>query len=801
MADLRAYQPSFTAGILSPALWSRVDLAKYATGLKTAMNLFVHPHGGASNRAGLEFIAEVKDSTNPAGLIPFQFSTTQSYVLEFGDLYMRVFRDGGAVLLGMAIFELVTPYAAADLASLTFIQEADVMYLCHENYPVQKLSRLADDNWTILPVNFGPSISAPATITANGRWKFRGGNNSNYGLRVSAIAAGGFESAAATAVVINWQYENFDGRFIRITWDAMPGAVSYRVYRSDASTGIVAETTGTSADMPQGPGTFVGDGTAIPGVSAPGAPSVPTGTAAVVEFGKDYSYVVAAISDATGEESLPSVAAVAANDMSIKGNTNTITWAAVAGASEYYIYRKDNGAYGYIGRSDTTSFVDENITADISSGPQDGFNPFSGAGNYPRCATFIEQRLGFASTQNEPQAVWLSQSASYENFGSASPAKASDAVTFRIKAKQVNEIRSMIASRGLMLLTSGAEWVVTGDGQGSAITPTQIKIENQGYRGASTVQPIVVGSTVLYAQDRGGVVRDFSYEFANDGFTGKDLTILSRHLFEDKSITSWAYAQAPNSIVWVVLDDGSLASLTYMREHEVWAWTQHESQGAFFESVVSIGEGTEDVPYFLVRRNIGGVWKRYIERLHTRNMATITDAFFVDSGLTYQGVPVTMLTGLGHLEGQSVVALADGNVVRGLTVVSGSVTLPVAASTVHVGLPMTASLQTLDLDLGQVQGLGTVQGRMKSVAEVTMRVEDTRGIWIGYKDGVRGDDWLVEYKQRATEAWDEAIQLYTGDIRMTPHWDWNTAGRVWIKQFDPLPMTILAIMPDVVLGR
>lgn len=801
MADLRAYQPAFTAGILSPALWSRVDLSKYATGLKTATNLFVHPHGGASNRAGLEFISEIKNSPSPARLVPFQFNTTQSYVLEFGDLYMRVFRNGGAVLLLGVPFEIVTPYAAADLASLTFIQEADVMYLCHESYPVQKLSRLADDNWTINPVTFAPSILPPATITANGRWKFRGGSNSNYGLRVSAVAAGGAESAAATAVVINWQYENFDGRFIRVSWDAMPGAAFYRVYRSDASTGIVAETTGTSADMPVGPGTFVGDGTAIPASSAVGAPAVPTGVTAVVEFGNEYSYVVAAISDANGEESLPSAAAVVSNDMSIKGNTNTITWAAVAGASEYYIYRKDNGAYGYIGRSDTTSFVDENITADIASGPQDGFNPFSGVGNYPRCATFIEQRLGFASTQNEPQGVWLSQSASYENFGSASPAKASDAVTFRIKAKRVNEIRSMIASRGLMLLTSGAEWIVTGDGQGSPITPSQIKIDNQGYRGASIVQPIVVGNTVLYAQDRGGVVRDFSYEFANDGFTGKDLTILSRHLFEDKSITAWAYAQAPNSIVWVVLDDGSLASLTYMREHEVWAWTEHESQGAIFEDVVSIGEGTEDVPYFLVRRMVNGAWRRYIERLHTRTMGDITDAFFVDSGLTYGGEPVTVLSGLSHLEGQSVVALADGNVVRGLTVAGGAVTLPFEASTVHVGLAMTASLQTLDLDLGQVRGLGTVQGRQKSVSEVTMRVEDTRGIWIGYKDGVRDDPWLVEYKQRATEAWDEAIQLYTGDIRMTPHWDWNTAGRVWIKQFDPLPMTILAIMPDVTLGR
>lgn len=804
MSDLRAYQPSFTAGILSPALWSRVDLAKYGSGLKTAVNLFIHPHGGASNRAGLEFIREVKTSANKTRLIPFQFNTSQSYILEFGAGYMRVFKDGGLVLTGGGSpYELVTPYTAAAAQAVTYIQEADVMYLCHEDYPVQKLSRLADNNWTISAVSFTPKIAAPGSVAANARWKFRTGTSTNFGFRVSAVSAAGGESAAAAQVSVSFQWENFDGRFIRVSWNAVAGAASYRVYRSDASTGIVAITTSTSADLPvNGSGIFVGDGTAIPGAaSGTSPPATPTGVTATVQFGTSYSYVVAAISAADGEESLPSAPAVVSNDMSIKGNTNTITWAAVAGAAEYNIYRKENGAYGYIGRSDGLSFVDENITSDVSSGPQDGFNPFSGAGKYPRCATFYEQRLCFASTKDEPQAVWMSQSASYENFGSANPAKASDAVTFRIKAKQVNEIRSMIASRGLMLLTSGAEWIVTGDGQGGPITPTDIKIDNQGYRGSSTVQPIVVGETVLFAQARGGVVRDFSYEFSNDGFTGRDLTILARHLFEDRTIIAWGYAQAPHSMVWVVLDNGALLSLTYMREHEVWAWTQHESQGATFEDVAVISEGTEDVPYFVVRRLVNGVQRRYIERLHTRVMADVRDAFFVDSGLTYAGAAATVISGLGHLEGQAVVALADGNVVRGLTVSGGAVTLPNAATKVHVGLPMVASLQTLDLDLGNVQGLGTVQGRQKSVSEVTLRVEETRGIWIGPNDGTRESGKLVEYKQRATEAWNEAIGLYTGDLSITVPWDWNTAGRVWLKQFDPLPMTILAIMPDVTLGR
>ncbi|MBY3038935.1 hypothetical protein [Rhizobium laguerreae] len=699
MADFRAYQPSFTAGELSPALWARVDLTKYGSGLRNALNVFVHPHGGVSNRAGLQFVHEVKSSNKLTRLVKFQFNTEQTYILEFGDNYIRVFRDGGLVLSGGSPYEVVTTYTAADAQDLVFVQEADVLYLCHVNHPIRKLGRLADDNWTLTAVTFAPKINPPA---------------------------------------------------------------------------------GT------------------PTVTKPGDTSGQPGYVATT-----YRYRVSAVAD-SGEESLPSNIGSVVNDLAIQGGINRVAFAAVTGAVRYIVYREDNGIYGYIGGTTGLTFNDQNITPDLADTPQSIRNPFNAAGNYPRCVTFIEQRLAFASTLNDPQAVWLSQSANYENFGVASPAKASDAVTFRIRARQVNEIRSMISVRGLLLLTSGSEWIVTGGSQSDAISPSALKLDNQGYRGAAKVQPMVVGNTVLFAQRQGGVVRDFSYDFSQDSYVGKDLTILARHLFTGRQIKAWDYAQAPDSVVWVVLDNGSLVSLTYMKEQDVWAWTRHESGPngeAYFEDVACIEEDGEDVPYFIVRRTINGQTKRYIERLHSRAFDTVADAFFVDCGLTYSGAPASVINGLGHLEGQQVVALSDGNVVRKMTVTGGAVTLPNAGSIVHIGLPMTSAIQTLDLDLGQVQGLGSVQGRTKSVPRVTLRVESTRGIFIGSKDGDRDSPNLIEYKQRSTEDWNEAIGLHTGDISITPMWDWNTSGSMWVKQFDPLPMTILAIMPDVILGR
>lgn len=772
MADLRAYQPSFTAGELSPALWARTDLAKYQSGLKTALNTFIHPHGGISNRSGLQFCGEVKTSANGARLVPFQFSTVQSYVLEFGNLYMRVWKNGGVVLSGGVPYEIVTPYATADVVDLVFTQEADVVYITHRSHAPRKLGRLADANWSLTTPTFAPSISPPTTVRAR---------DEDFAFITTASIFPPSVSAANPAVVTATAHGLSTGNKITFTLVGTGG---------EDLLGTIYTITVLTAN------TF-----SLNGKDRSSLLAVPSATFnRVFNSATDvYRYRVSATSAATGEESLPStVIGYTGNDLAIAGQANVIVWSAVAGAERYSVYKEDNGVYGFIGGTTGLTFTDENITADLADGPQTGYNPFVGAGNYPACSTFVDQRLAFASSLNNPQAVWLSQSANYENFGYSRPRKASDGFEFRIRARQVNEIKSMLQSRGLMILTSGGEWIVTG-GQDEYLTPDTVVVKNQGYRGAASVQPVVVGNTVLFAQRIGGVIRDFSYEFSEDSFVGKDLTIMARHLFEYRSIKAWGYAQSPWSVVWAVLDDGSLVSMTYMKEHDVWGWTRHETDG-LFDDVVVVSEGQEDVPYFVVRRTIGGVTKRYIERLYTRSFETVEEAFFVDSGLTYRGVPADNISGLGHLEGKTVVALADGNVVRDLVVTGGAITLPFEASVAHIGLPYRSTIKTLDLDLGQVRGLGSVQGRMKAISEVTFRVERTRGVWLGTEDAARDSGKMVEYKQRSTEAWDEAIGMLTGDFRVTAMPNWSTGGNVVVTQFDPLPMTILAIMPDITLG-
>jgi len=814
-------QPSFSGGELAPSLHARVDLAKYATGLKTCRNFLVQAHGGVANRSGTKFIAETKNSAKTTRLIPFEFNTTQTYVLELGHLTLRVIKDGGLISLAAnppayagsrsyditetdstdvnypfvrhsnvnyilvsgtglnvtpgsnaaiwhaltgLIIEIPTVYTDAQLKDVNFTQSADIMTLVHPSHPVQELKRYSHYAWDLVPVSFGTAMTAPANV-----------------------------------------------------------AVTRQEYDSDKT-----ETT--------------------------------------------YSYVVTSVKTETGDESVASSAASVANNNLSNTVTNTITWNAVSGADSYNVYKSRGGIYGFVGRATGTTFKDDNIESDSNDSPAIARTLFNTTNEYPATVNYYQQRLVFGQTNNDPQKIYMSQTGNYHNFNISEPLRDSDAVTFTIAANQVNEIRHLVPLSDLIILTSGGEWLMTS--QDGVVSPSSVQVKPQGYRGSAIAPPIVIGNTIIHLQSKGGIIRDLAFALESDSYTGNDLTVLANHLFAGKTVKEWAYAQAPHSIVWAVLSDGTLAALTYMREHEVWGWSRHDTDGTF-ESVCTIAEGDEDATYFVVKRTIGGATKRYIERLNTRVFATVADAFFVDSGLSYDGtntaattltlsstgstwthaetftltanastfvsgdpgntftltigtdtlvctvqaytsatvvtvkagrdVPaafravataiwskgVDSISGMGHLEGKTISILADGNVEAQKVVSSGAITISNPASKIHLGLPIQSDIQTLNLELGPP----TQQGKKKSIAAVTLRVEESRGGKIGYDK-----DHLTEFKQRAYEPYGTATSLKTGDIKVTLPATWKTDGSIFYRQEDPLPMTLLAVIPEVSLG-
>ena len=535
-------------------------------------------------------------------------------------------------------------------------------------------------------------------------------------------------------------------------------------------------------------------------VTAPAAPSLLAvgDVAGGGSYDKIYDYVVTTV-DADGVESLAS----GSSTLTIKSMSQTygiqLSWGLVAGADHYRIYKDPSnttGVFGWIGESKSNVFSDYNVAPIVSDSPPEDRDPLAGAGNKPSAVGYYQQRRIFANTTNEPQVVYTTQTGNFDSLRTSEPARDDDAVTFTIVGSQVNEIRHIISLDSLLLLTSGGEWKTT-EGQDQVLTPSSIGVRQQSYNGASWVPPVIINSTALYLQEKGARIRDLGYEFTSDSYTGNDLSLMSEHLFEGFEITSMAYAAEPYSILWCVRSDGVMLGLTYLREQQVWGWHRHVTDG-LFESVATITEGNRDAVYVVVKRTIKGATRRYVERLDPREQTNAEDCFYLDSGLTYDGAPATVISGLDHLEGEAVGVLADGYTVDGHTVSSGSITLLRPASKVHVGLRYTPMVETLDIDIAAPTD--TLKARSVSVSKVYLEVSGTRGGWVGPRSDRGIEPIMREVKPRFDSDSYGAIALktYKQEVIIEPQWE--KGGGVRVEQRAPLPMAILSITPSVDVG-
>ncbi|WP_288080810.1 hypothetical protein [Pseudomonas sp.] len=508
--------------------------------------------------------------------------------------------------------------------------------------------------------------------------------------------------------------------------------------------------------------------------------------------GTTYKYVVTSVGANGIDESVASGIASCNGNLLATGAYNTITWAASSGAQRYKVYKFSGGLYGYIGQTDATSFTDDNIIANMATTPPIVSNPFSGAGNYPGAVSYFEQRRCFAGTINQPQNIWMTKSGTESNLNYSLPTRDDDAINFRVAAREANTIRHIVPLTNMVLLTSSAEWRVTSLNS-DAITPTTISVRPQSYIGASNVQPVIINNNLIYAAARGGHLRELAYSWQASGYITGDLSLRAPHLFDNRNIVDMAYAKAPQPIVWMVSDNGNLLGLTYVPEQQVGAWHRHDTDGVF-ESCCVVAEGNEDMLYVIVRRTVNGASVRYVERMASRQWATQADAFYVDCGATLDSATaITHVSGLTWLEGKTVSILTDGAVHRQLVVTGGSVTLDYPAKKVQIGLPITADMQTLPWT-AQIDG-AFGQGRTKNVNKVWLRVNNSGGVFAG-PDASN----LTEYKQRTTENYGVATSLISREIQITITPSWNDAGQVFIRQANPLPITLVSMTMEVSIG-
>jgi hypothetical protein len=420
---------------------------------------------------------------------------------------------------------------------------------------------------------------------------------------------------------------------------------------------------------------------------------------------------------------------------------------------------------------------------------------FASAGDYPGSVAYYEQRVVYFRSNNQPQTGWGSKIGFYDNFDTSHNLLDSDAWEFTLDSKQLNAVEWVMPLEALLIGSASTEWRMGGGSASDTITPTSVDVRMQTAYGSASMSPLLIGDTVLFLQYGSRKIREFAYSLEKDRYSGRSMLVFAPHLMQRKKITSWAYQREPDSVVWCVRDDGVLLGMTYLKEQDVFGWHRHETDGEV-ESVCVVpdGAGLDDL-YLVVKRTINGVARRYIEVLEDRLPTDdVADAIHVDCGRSYEGAAATTIYGLQHLEGESVAVLADGCVVPDMTVSSGAILLPNAASKVHVGLGYECDLETQELAPGnETQATRDKQRRVVGVVAI---VEDSRALWVGSS----ADD-LVEAQLRTTEPYGSPTDLYSGEVEIDPLRSTNTSSsRVFLRVSEPLPTTVLALVARLDVG-
>jgi hypothetical protein len=412
---------------------------------------------------------------------------------------------------------------------------------------------------------------------------------------------------------------------------------------------------------------------------------------------------------------------------------------------------------------------------------------FGGDQGFPRAIAFYEERLYLAGTTGQPQTIFGSVTADFENH---TPGTEDDsAINVTIASDQVNVIKHMIPGRFLQIMTTSAEFTLSGGTGTTAVTPTNVNVLRETTFGSGDVRPLRAGASTIMIQKGGEKVKEVTFSLDTDGLVGRDLTVLGEHLARG-GLTDMVWQQEPELVLWFVRGDGTLIGLSYDPANNTIGWHQHPLGGSgVVESITAIPSGTEDQVYLSVKRTIDSSTVRHIVYMKSIYFnQDVEDAFYVDSGITYDGSATTSITGLDHLEGETVQILADGSTHPDKTVSSGAITLDRSASKVHVGLSYNSLVETLRLEAGADDGIA--QGKIKRIHGITARFLDTVGAELG--PDTNNLDRLPF--RDSSMAMDTAVPLFNGDKEIFFPSGYENDAQVVIRQSQPLPMTIVAIM-------
>ena len=821
--SIYSIQATFGRGELSPKLHSRADLDHFKMGLKACENFLVMRQGGLKRRPGTQFIGEVKDSSKPVRLIPFIFSANQAYVLEVGDCYFRVYANGGRV----GSVEVATPWAAADIFALDYDQTNDVLDVVHKAYPPQRISRLAHTTWQVAGVATKDGPFLPLNATATTLTPSATGNpipvmtNDTSPSGIAAASNEGIFSASKA----------FDGDPNTGWFPNVPnGWLSYEFSSGKIITGYAvscpADTTLAGGghvigDYAPKAWTFEGwNGSSYIALDAEfGQNNWSAGETRFFPFTNSTAYTRYRL-NITSNNGGPQVGVGTLSFLEDPSSAAaiTLTASAVTGinggmgfaASDIGRFIALLGADGVFHILQISAYISPTaVSAKLTTAPlpvaqataQWRIGAWGPTPGWPAHVCTFEGRKVYARTNAQPSGVWATKSSGYGvtlDFGVSVPIVSDDAITLLLA--DANEIGWIAEGQSMAMGTAGSARTLGRDSLQNPFSAMNFRQTVVSNYGSQAVRPVKVGNSTIFGSIFGKALREFV--LAQDGVTydTPDITVLSEHLLAS-GIVQIAYAQEPDSIIWIVNGNGELIGLTYEKSQAMAGMHRHfvSDAGGFVESVCTIPGQDRTEVWLVVRRTISGTTKRYIERFAAAfdgaSMA-VADAWYVDCALQYNGTPATTVSGLSHLEGQTVSILADGAREPDVTVIGGSVTVSStrAASKITVGLSYRSRARTLSspASLGDGSGLG----RRKKVNGALIDLLDTGSLVAGFSP-----NWVEEIDLRVTtDTLGTAQPLVTGFYSATRDNSWRDGAEFEIIVNKPLPATVrsltLALEPE-----
>jgi len=743
---------SFNAGELSPLMGARTDQDRYLAGCERMENFIPTVQGPATRRGGTRYAGKTK-SNGRAWMAPFMFSLGQSYVLEFGNVsgagYLRFWTNRGQLMFGGNPLEVVAPWASADLVTsdgsfaLRFAQSGDVQWIANNKgtYAPYKLTRLGATSWTLNAISFtdGPFKSVDPTNTTT----------------VSASGATGSVTLTASASVFTSAdvgcpfYMEVLNPSAYPVWEAGKAIASGAFYRYQ---GNVYQSQNAAMSGSSPPVHLYGNGT--DGVSGVTWKYIHSG------YGVVLITAVASGTSATG--------------------TVLTTWNTVAQPTQL---PPDVTAGGANGSTSTTRWAHA---------------AFNNTDGWPTDVKFFRGRLAYLRGNQ----VFLSISGAYDSFSRKDGPTTNSDSAMALYLPTERAVWLAPFTPALIFGTPSAERSISEQTPNAVLSPSNVKDDPQTGYGSKAIEPILVADALLFVPRTGKRIREFKYDSGVGKYKADDMTVLAEHIAK-AGIIDMDFAQEPNAILWTVLADGTLKSFTYNRERGVIAWAKHPiggtsdvGSGGFVEAVccISSPDGSRDDTWLIVRRLINGNVVRYVEYIEDETLweGSLSDAFYVDAGITYSGAAASVIGGLSHLEGQTVSVFADSSAFPDAVVSGGSITLPTAVSKAQIGLPFVSVLQPMRIEAGTEDG--TAQTKQKSTALLYLRLAKT----VGGKAGpsMASLDRILMNDTHAPVGVPIAPQR--GDYLL--HWasgfpDVN--ADIFVVQDQPLPMTLVGLVPRV----